>query len=58
MSFVNYLKYSGASVTMTVNPCHWAWVPVFSIDEDWDFETYRFSILFLTVRFWLDDGSW
>ena len=61
MSLVNYLKYSGASVTMTVNPCHWAWVPVFFYGQEdaWEnTESLRISILFLTVRIWIDDGSW
>jgi len=61
MSFINYLKYSGASVTMTVNPCHWAWIPVFSHGQEdvWQStETLRITILFLTVRIWIDDGSW
>jgi hypothetical protein len=46
---------------MTVNPCHWAWVPVFSYGQEdaWEnTETLRISILFLTVRIWIDNGSW
>lgn len=57
---INYLKYSGASITLAVNPCHWSWIPVFRIEQDlaWESETLYVSILFLTVRIWIDDGSW
>jgi hypothetical protein len=61
MSFINYLKYSGVSVTMTVNPCHWAWIPRFfhGKEDAWDdTETLSVSVLFLTMRIWIDDGSW
>jgi hypothetical protein len=61
MSFINYLKYSGASVTMTVNPYHWAWIPVFFYGQEdvWDnTKSWRISVLFLTLRIWIDDGSW
>jgi hypothetical protein len=61
MSFIDYLKYSGASVTMTVNPWHWAWIPVYRYGsaEIWDYsKTYTISFLFLTIRIWFDDGNW
>jgi|GEM_PF-3079122 len=58
---INYLKYSGACFTLTVNPYHWAWIPVFkfeSLDEIWSTDNFRISILYLTVRIWIDDGRW
>lgn len=57
---INYLKHSGASVSIMFNPYHWAWDPIMRKEGDpiWDQETYRFSILFLTIRVWIDDGSW
>ena len=55
----SYLKYSGASVTITVNPFHWNILPVYYATQDWPNEnTKAISWLFLTIRFWLDDGSW
>jgi hypothetical protein len=59
--FLSYLRYSGLSVTITVNPFHWAFFPRIQQGslEVWDTEnTVAVSFLFLTVRFWLDDGSW
>jgi hypothetical protein len=61
MSFIDYLKYSGASVIITVNPYHWSWIPVYRYGsaEIWDYsKTYIISFLFLTIRIWLDDGNW
>jgi hypothetical protein len=61
MNIIDYLKYSGAVITMTLNPYHWAWIPVVRFDETnevWTNDTFRISILFLTIRFWIDDGSW
>lgn len=55
---INYLKFSGLAVTITVNPYQWSFLPIFKIDDDWDFFTYRFTFLFLTIRVWIDDGSW
>jgi hypothetical protein len=61
MNLINYFKYSGLTITITVNPYHWAWIPVFVFDESvdmWYNNTVRISILFLTVRFWIDNGDW
>jgi hypothetical protein len=58
-----WLRYSGASVTITMNPAHWSWRPraeqVFT--TEWagpNEQTWHASILFVTVRIWIDDGSW
>ncbi len=60
---IKWLTYSGASVILTVNPAHWCWVPkagqVFT--DEWagpNERTWSASWLFLTVRLWIDDGSW
>ena len=61
MKFFNYLKYSGLVVTITVNPYHWSWIPVLRFNESiemWHNDTVRFSILFLTIRLWIDNGDW
>lgn len=59
-SIINYLKYSGLSFTISVNPYHWSWMPVMrsETDDAWNAETQRFTFLFLTIRLWIDDGSW
>lgn len=58
-----WLRYSGACVTMTVNPWHWTLVPLFFKDDNngWlgpNERTWRMSWLMITVRVWIDDGSW
>ena len=57
---IEYLKYSGATISITVNPYHWAWVPIIRnvTDSAWEDNTFRISMLFLTIRIWIDDGSW
>jgi hypothetical protein len=58
---LDYVRYSGVTVCLHVNPFHWSWLPVsrrepgMIIDEEY---TYRVSWLFVTFRFWIDDGSW
>lgn len=57
---LNYLKYSGASIIITVNPFHWAWFPNIKREKElvWDSDTFKVSVLFLTVRLWIDNGDW
>jgi hypothetical protein len=58
-TIINYLKYSGASVTITINPWHWNIMPRYFRNREWGDEmTHSLSWLFLTIRFWIDDGSW
>ena len=59
----NWLRYSGASVVVTLNPLHWAWIPQTGREftGEWagpNERSYYARFLFLTVRFWIDDGSW
>ena len=59
---IKWLRYSGASVTITLNPLHWAKVPWANrFYNEWvgpNERHYNVGWLFLTVRFWIDDGSW
>jgi hypothetical protein len=58
-TIINYLKYSGASVIITINPLHWRLLPHYGRSQEWDEEhTHVVSWAFLTIRFWIDDGSW
>jgi hypothetical protein len=55
----NYLRYSGVSVSITINPFHWNVIPRYFVSNEWPNEnTKAVSWLFLTIRFWIDDGSW
>jgi hypothetical protein len=59
MNFIDYLRYSGLSVIFSFNPLHWKVLPWIQKELDpWESATYSFGFLFLTIRFWIDDGSW
>jgi hypothetical protein len=60
---LKWLRYSGACVIITVNPAHWSWQPRASQEftTEWatpNERTWSAAWLFLTVRIWIDDGSW
>ena len=60
---MNWLKYSGASVILTLNPLHWRYVPKGgrAFVGEWagpNERSWYVSWLFLTVRFWVDNGDW
>ena len=58
-----WIKYSGASVIVTINPLHWRWKPTAQHERNIEWpspneRTYMVSWLFLTVRVWIDNGDW
>ena len=60
---MNWLRYSGACVTVTLNPVSWVWIPrtYRYNNQEWPEgmrRTWQASWLFLTLRIWIDDGSW
>jgi hypothetical protein len=60
---LKWLRYSGASVAVTFNPLHWSWVPRagHAFADEWagpNESNYYARFLFVTVRVWIDDGSW
>lgn len=58
-SLMKYFLYSGLSIIFQLNPVQWSFVPKFTKEQSpWDDNAYIFSFLFLTVRLWIDDGSW
>ena len=58
----NWIRYSGASISITVNPLHWRLIPDFQEPLDtWigpNEKRLYLSWLMLTVRIWIDDGAW
>jgi hypothetical protein len=59
----NWLRYSGACVTITLNPMHWVLVPhaYRVLNNEWpgpNEKTWRASWLMITIRIWIDDGQW
>jgi hypothetical protein len=60
---MNWLKYSGCIITIVLNPHQWRWVPQGGREfiDEWagpNQKNWRAGWLFVTVRFWIDDGSW
>jgi hypothetical protein len=60
---LKWLCYSGASVSVTVNPCHWRIVPRAGRDHSdvWrgpKEHMFVLSWLMISLRIWVDDGSW
>lgn len=57
---IDYLKYSGASICVVLNPYHWSWIPIAQRESvsNWGDDTFKVSFLFLTIRFWIDNGDW
>lgn len=60
---IKYLRYSGASIIITVNPAHWRLRPIARVEQqtEWPSPNERMVTvgwLFLTIRTWIDDGSW
>ena len=57
-----WIKYSGTSIILTLNPLHWSLVPrAYKAYNEWagpNEWTGQVTWLFLTVRVWIDDGSW
>jgi hypothetical protein len=60
---LKWIRYSGASVIVTVNPAHWRWRLAAQHEQNAEWpspneHTYMVSWLFLTVRIWIDNGDW
>jgi hypothetical protein len=60
---LEWIKHSGAAVSVTINPLHWSWVPWAGPEyqDVWsgpNNRTYYAKWLMLTIRVWIDDGSW
>lgn len=59
----DWVRYSGASLILHVNPLHWKVLPWFRNESNLEWpspneRTWALGFLFLTVRVWIDDGSW
>ena len=62
-SLMAWLRYSGFSVIIVGNPCHWSLWPWARREpnDGWpspNERTWSVGWLFLTFRMWIDDGSW
>jgi hypothetical protein len=59
---LSYCRYSGVSVIVALNPLWWKVVPWARRERsDWpgpNEHTWAVGFLGVTVRIWIDDGSW
>ena len=62
-SLMSWLRYSGFSVIIKGNPLHWSLLPWARQEpnDGWpspNERTWSVGWMFLTLRMWIDDGSW
>jgi hypothetical protein len=58
-TLLNYLKYSGLNVTIKLNPYHWRLNIAYRQTVDiWEQDALVIELLPITIRLWIDDGSW
>jgi hypothetical protein len=51
--------YSGLNVTVKLNPFHWRLnIAYRKTNEVWEQDTLVIELLPITIRLWIDDGSW
>jgi hypothetical protein len=59
---LSYCRYSGISVIVALNPLWWKVVPWArrETNREWGSaeQTWAVGFLGVTVRIWIDDGSW
>lgn len=56
---IKWLKYSGATLAITFNPYHWGFEFKYRKSVDvWEQDHFVIKFLFLSFRFWLDNGEW
>lgn len=57
-----WLRYSGASVIISLNPLYWKVLPWFRNETSREFgsasRSYAVGFLGLTIRIWIDNGNW
>ena len=62
-SWLDYVRYSGITIKLNLNPFHWCYLGGFGREFRGEWagpnETgWYVRFLFLTVSVWIDDGSW
>ena len=60
---LNTFKYSSFKISIQLNPLQWRWVPFHFIGKmnEWPDENvyqFLFGWIFLSIRVYIDDGSW
>ncbi len=57
---LKYLKYSGASIILKINPMQWRVGTQKHSEDIWDANSYIFHLDLgpITFRLWIDNGDW
>jgi len=56
---MNWLRYSGCNIILKLNPFHWRLHCAYNkTNEAWETDAFVLELLPLTIRIWIDDGSW
>jgi hypothetical protein len=56
---INWLRYSGCNITLKLNPFHWRLNCEYNkTNEVWEKDCFILELLPITIRLWVDDGSW
>lgn len=58
-NIIKWLKYSGCTITLKLNPYHWRIsCKYMKLNEAWETDHLSIELLPITIRVWFDDGSW
>ena len=56
---MNWLKYSGATLAITLNPFHWGFQFRYNKSADvWEKDAFIVQFGPISFRAWIDDGQW
>jgi len=56
---MNWLKYSGCNITLKLNPFHWRFHCAYNqTNEAWEQDALVLELFPITIRLWIDDGTW
>mgnify|MGYP003330455219 FL=1 len=56
---IDWLMYSGCNITLKLNPFHWRLSCKYHQSaECWEQDALVIELLPITIRAWIDDGSW
>jgi hypothetical protein len=60
---LNWIRYSGITIIIALNPLWWKVLPWWrkEVNVEWpspNERTWAFGFLGITIRIWIDDGSW
>lgn len=62
MNWLDWIRWSGITVSVNLNPCHWRWIPAAGPEHnsEWGspWRSWRASWLFVSVLVFLDNGNW